>query len=66
MSERTEIHPSVSALGSHLDEEIGGKQSSNFWTRVERQLHTMTSSKHFEAPPSKEDEKVEEAMHLGQ
>jgi hypothetical protein len=66
MPEQTELHPSVSALGSHLDEEFGGKQSSSFWTRIERQLHTMTDAKRSESPATKEDEKIEEAMHLGQ
>lgn len=61
-----EVHPSVSALGSHLDEETTGHQSSpNLWTRVERQLQSMTGSKRSEPQPSKEDEKIEEEMHLG-
>lgn len=66
MPEQTELHPSVSALGSHLDEEFSGKQLPGFWTRVERQLHTMTETKPSEPPATKEDEKIEEAMHLGQ
>ena len=61
-----ELHPSVSAVGSHLDEEVTGQQSPNFWSRVERKLESMTTSKSPESSPTKEDEQVEEAMHLGQ
>lgn len=66
MPEQSEFHPSVSAMGSHLDEELGGKQTSGFWSRVERELHDLTRTKGSEAQPTKEDKAVEEAMHLGQ
>jgi len=61
-----ELHPSVSAVGSHLDEEVGEKQTPNFWSRVERQLHSMTTSGKSEPEPTEEDKRVEEAMHLDQ
>ena len=61
-----ELHPSVSALGSHLDEEFAESAPQNFWKRVERKIDSLTSFTPSEPPMTEDDKRVEEAMHLDQ
>jgi hypothetical protein len=77
-----EYHPSVSAIGSHLDdktaiavlarryyEEEGCPEGKSLehWLRAERELHPpVAPSKAEEPPPDAEGRRVEEAMHLAQ
>jgi len=77
----SEIHPSPSAIGTHLDEEVEiaalaqryyeeeGRpegRSLEHWLRAERELRPHAASSQPEPPPSQEELRVEEAMHLAQ
>jgi len=76
-----EIHPSESAVGTHMDhltevaalaqryyEEEGRPEgrSMEHWLRAERELQPHFAEHASAAPPTGEDPRTEEAMHLAQ
>lgn len=77
-----EEHVSVSAVGRHFDEEVEiaalaqrfyeeeGRpegRSLEHWRRAEKEIHQRKlTAQESEPHPTPEDQRVEEAMHLGQ
>lgn len=74
-----EFHPSTSAVGSHMDEQMEiaalaqrfyeeeGRpegRAQEHWMRAEREFHRRTSPVQEESLTSDSDYRTEEAMHL--